>query len=108
MLDGQFLRRNNAFGLVADIEQDFVPIDLDYCAFDDVAIVKVLDGFVNGSNKLFLGTNIVDGNLGSSVVRGHRVGDSELIIVSNMDRWYANMENIQAYQGPSLRGFTAQ
>lgn len=91
MLDGQFFGRNNAFGLVADIEQDFVPINFNYGAFDDVAIVKVLDGFVNGSNKLFLGTNIVNGNLGSSVVRGHRVGDSEFIIVTYMDKWFNSM-----------------
>ena len=36
-------RGDDTLGLVADVEQDLVPVDLDDGAFDDVTIVEVLD-----------------------------------------------------------------
>ena len=47
VLDRQLARGDDALGLVADVEQDLVPIDLDDGAFDDVAVVEVLDGLVD-------------------------------------------------------------
>src|SRR6202035_4717496 len=42
VLDRQFAGRDDALGLIADIEQDLVPVDLDDGAFDDVSVVEVL------------------------------------------------------------------
>jgi hypothetical protein len=42
VLDGQFARRDDAFGLVADVEENLVPVDLDDGPFDDVASLKYL------------------------------------------------------------------
>src|SRR6202041_4068140 len=63
VLDGQFAGRDDAFGLVADVEQDFVPVNLDDGPFDDVAIVEVLDRFIDGGEKILARANGVDGYL---------------------------------------------
>src|SRR6201995_5413670 len=63
VLDGQFAGRDDAFGLVADVEQDFVPVNLDDGPFDDVAIVEVLDCFIDGGEKILARANVVDGYL---------------------------------------------
>ena len=47
VLDGQLARGDDALGLVADVEEDLVAVDLDDGAFDDVAVVEVLDGLVD-------------------------------------------------------------
>ena len=43
MLDRKLAGGDDALGLVADVEQDLVAVDLDDGAFDDVAVVEVLD-----------------------------------------------------------------
>lgn len=63
VLDRQLARGDDALGLVADVEQDLVPIDLDDGAFDNVAVVEVLDGLVDGCEECFLRAKIVDGDL---------------------------------------------
>src|SRR4030095_7746947 len=63
VLDRQLARGDDALGLVADVEQDLVPIDLDAGAFDNVAVVEVLDGLVDGCEECFLRAKIVDGDL---------------------------------------------
>src|SRR5215470_11805550 len=47
VLDRQLTRGDHALGLVADIEQDLVSIDLDDGPFDNVAVVEVFDGLVD-------------------------------------------------------------
>ena len=69
MLDGEFLGRDDTFGLVTDVEQDLVPVDLDDGAGDDVTVVEVLDGGVDGQRELFGVGEVVDCDL-----RGHRSG----------------------------------
>ena len=64
VLDRQLARGDDALGLVADVEQDLVPIDLDDGAFDNVAVVEVLDGLVDRGEEGFLGADVVDGDLG--------------------------------------------
>ena len=66
VLDRQLARGDDALGLVADVEQDLVPIDLDDGAFDNVAVVEVLDGLVDRGEEGFLGTDVVDGDLGGA------------------------------------------
>src|SRR6201985_2683369 len=52
VLDGEFAGRNDTFGLVADVEKDLVTVDLDDGAFDDVAVVEVLDGAVDRGEEV--------------------------------------------------------
>ena len=59
VLDGEFLGGDDAFGLVTDVEQDLVPVDLDDGARDDVAVVEVLDGCIDRSQEGFGRTKIV-------------------------------------------------
>ena len=68
VLDGQLARGDDALGLVADVEQDLVPVDLDDATLDDVAVVEVLDRRVDRGEEVFLRADVVDGNL-----RGGRV-----------------------------------
>lgn len=70
VLDGELTGRDDAFGLVTDVEQDLVTIDLDDGAFDDVAIVEVLDRCVDGGEEVLGGADVVDGYLR----RGHGGG----------------------------------
>ena len=67
VLDRQLARGDDALGLVADVEQDLVPVDLDDGALDDVAVVEVLDGRVDRGEEVFLGTDVVDRDLGGAV-----------------------------------------
>jgi hypothetical protein len=56
VLDAQLARGDDALGLVADVEQDLVAVDLDDGAFDDVAVVEVLDGLVDGGEEVLHAT----------------------------------------------------
>ena len=60
MLDGQLARGDDALGLVADVQEDLVVIDLDDRALDDVTIVEVLDRGVDGGEEVLSGTDIVN------------------------------------------------
>jgi hypothetical protein len=53
-------------GLVADVEQDLVPVDLHDGAVDDVAVVEVLDGLVDRGEEGLLRTDVVDSDLRGS------------------------------------------
>ena len=64
VLDRQLAGRDDALGLVADVEQDLVPVDLDDGALDDVAVVEVLDGLVDRGEEGLLGPDVVDRYLG--------------------------------------------
>ena len=70
MLDRQFAGRDDAFGLVTDVEQNLVAVHLDDGAFHDVAIVEVLDRGVDGGEEVLGRADIVDGYLR----RGNRGG----------------------------------
>src|SRR4029077_7424485 len=64
MLDRQLARRDDAFGLVADVEQDLVSVDLDDGALDNVTVVEVLDGLVDRGEEGLLRPDVVDRHLG--------------------------------------------
>src|SRR5699024_10780347 len=70
VLDGELARGDDTLGLVADVEQDLVPVDLDDGAFDDVTVIEVLDGLVDRREELFLGSDVVDRDLWSGRRRG--------------------------------------
>ena len=71
VLDAEFAGGDDALGLVADVEQDLVAVNLDDDAFDDVAVVEVLDGGVDGREEFLDGADVVDGDQGG---RGGRSG----------------------------------
>ena len=66
VLDGQLASEDDAFGLVADVEEDLITVDLDDSALDDVAVIEVLDGLVNGGEDLLGRTDVVDGDRGGA------------------------------------------
>ena len=63
VLDRQLAGGDDALGLVADVEQDLVAVDLDDDALDDVAVVEVLDGLVDRGEEVLGGADVVDGDL---------------------------------------------
>ena len=63
MFDGQLTRWDDTFGLVTDVEENLIAVNLDDGAFYDVAIVEVLDGGVNCGEEILFGANVVDSNL---------------------------------------------
>ncbi len=48
VLDRQFTRGDDTLGLVANVKQDLVPIDLDDATGNNVAVVEVLDRRIDG------------------------------------------------------------
>ena len=66
VLDGQLASEDDAFGLVADVEEDLITVDLDDSALDDVAVIEVLDGLVNGGEDLLGRADVVDGDRGGA------------------------------------------
>jgi len=60
VLDRQLTGGDDALGLVTDVEQDLVPVDLDDGPFDDVAVVEVLDGQIDRREEVFLRPDVID------------------------------------------------
>ena len=75
MLDGQFAGGNDAFGLVPDVEQDLVTINLDDGAFDDISVIEVLDCCIDGCEEVLGGADVVDCNLLGGAGDRHVVGN---------------------------------
>src|SRR4051794_25133983 len=73
VLDGELFGGDHAFGLVTDVEQDLVPVDLDDGAADDVTVVEVLDGRVDRGQESLGRVEVVDRNLRRSLERGRHV-----------------------------------
>ena len=70
VLDGKLTGGDDTLGLVSDVEKDLVVVDLYHGAFNDVAIVEVLDGLVDCCEEILSGADIVDGYL-RHIVSGH-------------------------------------
>ena len=87
MLDGEFLGGDDALSLVANIQKDFVVVDLDYSSFDDIPVIEVLDGLVNSCDDFIFAADVVNCDLrdrrGSGRVIGHEVGDSVTDLISS-------------------------
>jgi hypothetical protein len=64
VLDGQLARGDDPLGLVADVEENLVPVDLDDGAVDDVAVVEVLDRRVDRGEEVLHRPDVVDRYLG--------------------------------------------
>lgn len=63
VLDGQFLGWDDAFRLIADVEEHLVAIDLDDGASNDVTVIEIFDGGINRSLEGFRGSDVVDCDL---------------------------------------------
>ena len=70
VLDRELAGGDDALGLVADVEQDLVPVDLDDDALDDVAVVEVLDRLVDGGEEGLFVADVVDRDLRGAVTGG--------------------------------------
>jgi hypothetical protein len=90
VLDGQLARGDDPLGLVADVEEDLVSVDLDDGSFDDVAIVEVLDRLVDGGEEVRFRPDVVDRDLrtgrrrGGVGVDGHTVDGSGNMVRSSV------------------------
>ena len=73
VLDGELFGRDDTFGLVTDVEQDLVTVDLDHGAGDDIAVVEILDRCVDGREKCFGRAEVVDCDLRWCLERGRHV-----------------------------------
>ena len=60
VLDGQLAGGDDALGLVADVEEDLVAVDLDDGAGDDVAVVEVLDRRVDRGDQVLGRADVVE------------------------------------------------
>ena len=72
VLDRELARGDDALGLVADVEQDLVAVDLHDGAFDDVAVVEELEGLFDRGQEVLSRSDVVDGDLLGG--RGGRCG----------------------------------
>jgi hypothetical protein len=71
--DRQLFARDHALGLVADVQQDLVAVDLDDLAVDDVAVLEVVERSLQGLDQLF-GCQV-----GLLARLGRLVGDRRLV-----------------------------
>ena len=63
MANREFTRRDNTFGLVTDVEQNLVAVDLYNDALDEVAVVEELKGCFYRCQEFFGGADVVDCDL---------------------------------------------
>jgi hypothetical protein len=77
VLDGKLAGRDDTFGLVTDVEQNFVAVNLDYRSFNEVSVVEVLDGGVNGCEEVLSGADVVDSDLRGTWLLGG--GDGHVV-----------------------------
>ena len=68
LLDGKFAGGDDTLGLVADVEQDLVTVDLDDRALDQITIIEVLDGGIDCLDEVFFGADVVDRDLGDFLI----------------------------------------
>ena len=98
VLDGQLARGDDALGLVADVEENLVAVDLDDGALDDVAVVEILDRRVNGGEERLGRAQVVEGDLAHAAPcggggrlegrrGGHEGGDSGHWVSGGQGEW---------------------
>jgi hypothetical protein len=63
VLDGKFAGRDYTLGLVTDVEENLVTIDLDDGSFDEVTVIEKLEGLFDRGKEIFSRSDVVDGNL---------------------------------------------
>jgi hypothetical protein len=63
VLDGKFTGGDDALGLVTDIEENLVTVDLDDDTLDEVSVVEKLQRLFDRGEKVFSRSDVVDGDL---------------------------------------------
>ena len=125
MLDRQLLGGDDALGLVTDVEEDLVAVDLDDGSGDDVTVVEVLDGGVDRSHEGFGAAQVVNGDRavlgggGGSLlvvvdrIRGGGLSGGGHVVGLRLVAWmcgatpWAMLENMKPSALPSVRERTA-
>jgi hypothetical protein len=77
VLDGELAGGDDTLGLVADVQEDLVVVDLDDLTLNEVTVVEVLDGGVDSCEEVFLRADVVDGDLRDSGLLRVRDGHVE-------------------------------
>ena len=72
VLDREFAGGDDTLGLVADVEEDLVAVDLDDGSFDEVSVVEELESQFDRGQEVFSRSDVVDGDLLGG--RGGRCG----------------------------------
>ncbi len=65
VLDRELAARDDTFGLVTDVEENLVPVNLDDDTVNDIAVVEVLDRLVDRREERVRVADVVDRNLRS-------------------------------------------
>ena len=68
LLDGKFAGGDDTLGLVADVEENLVTVDLDDRTLDQITIIEVLDGGIDCLDEVFFGADVVDRDLGDFLI----------------------------------------
>jgi hypothetical protein len=63
VLDGELAGGDDTLGLVADVEEHLVPVDLDDDALDEVSVIEELECLFDRGEKVFSRSDVVDGDL---------------------------------------------
>lgn len=63
VLDGELARGDDTLGLVPDVEEDLVAVDLHDGAFDEVSVVEELQCLFDRGKKVFSRPDVVDRDL---------------------------------------------
>jgi hypothetical protein len=63
VLDGEFAGGNNTLGFVADVEENFVPVDFDNGSFDEVTVVEEFESFLDLGQEIIGAADVVDSDL---------------------------------------------
>ncbi len=63
VLDGELARGDDTLGLVADVEEHLVAVDLHDGSFDEVAVVEELQGQFDRGQKVLSRSDVIDGDL---------------------------------------------
>ncbi|MPN18474.1 hypothetical protein SDC9_165834 [bioreactor metagenome] len=80
VLDGQLFGGDDAFSLVADVEEDLVAIDLDDGASDDVSVVEVFNSGIDRGLEGFWRADVVDCDLVRGLSGGGHVVGLRLLV----------------------------
>src|SRR5690606_21391998 len=88
VLDGELARGDDALGLVSDVEQNLIAVDLDDLAVDDVAVVEELQSLLDRGQEVVCRADVVDRDL-----RGGRGGRFVSHVVVSLQGLYVGPRN---------------
>ncbi|MDF2667381.1 MAG: polyribonucleotide nucleotidyltransferase [Microbacterium sp.] len=99
VLDRKLAGGDDTLGLVTDVEEDLVAVDLHDGALDEVAVVEELEGLLDRGQEVFGGADVVDRDLLDS--RGGRCGSH---VVGCPSGWVSGFGSCEAIPGGTAPG----